>query len=75
MPATLADWLDVAAKIAAFAAAFLSYWNTRKIKEVHLLTNSLATRTEGLARATGLAEGNLEGRREQTAERQAEKQA
>lgn len=38
----------------------------------HIATNSLSERTEGLARAAGVAEGNLQGREQQTAERKAE---
>jgi hypothetical protein len=74
MPTTLVEWFDILAKVSAFAAAAVSIWNTRKIKEVHKLTNSLATRTEALAHSTGLAEGNLAGRIEQTAERKADAQ-
>ena len=70
----IAEWFDFAAKVASFFAVAYGVWNTRKIKEVHKLTNSLATRTEALARSTGLAEGNLEGRQQQTAERKAEKE-
>lgn len=73
MPDTFAEAVDVLSKLAAFVAAVVSIWNTRKIKEVHKLTNSLATRAETLAGRVGLAEGNLEGRKEQTAERKAEK--
>jgi len=65
----IASW---ALKAAAVIAAGVSIWNTFKIKEVHTLTNSLATRTEALARRAGLAEGNLQGRVEQTAERKKE---
>jgi len=66
----IASW---AIKLSAIVAAGVSIWNTVKIKEVHKLTNSLATRTEALARKTGLAEGNLIGREEQTAERKEER--
>lgn len=51
------------------AAVTIGWINSRKIRAVHDLTNSLAERAEAGARATG----NLQGRVEQTAERKAEK--
>lgn len=69
----LTEWVDLLSKVAAFVGAAYGIWNSRKIEQVHKLTNSLATRAEALAHSTGLAEGNIEGRKEQTAERNEEK--
>lgn len=73
MPDSLAEWFSIAKDVALFFAAAIGIWNALKIKEVHKLTNSMASRTEALARSTGLAEGNLAGRKEQIAERKEEK--
>ncbi len=43
-----------------------------KVDAVHVQGNSTALRMEAMAKATGVAEGNLAGRIEQTAERKAE---
>lgn len=59
--------------IAASTAVVISALNSRKISQVHDLTNSLAQRAEASAHASGLAEGNRQGRVEQTAEREADK--
>lgn len=56
------------AAIASSAALIIGAINTAKINEVHVLTNSLATRTEALARKAGMAEGELKGRADQKAE-------
>ncbi len=65
----------VATLVTALGGVIVGIRNTRRIEEVHRTTNSLATRTEALARSTGMAEGNLEGRKEQTAERKEERES
>lgn len=65
--------IALATLVTAVGGVIIGVRNTREIKEVHKTTNSLAERTEGLARSAGMAEGNLQGRTEQTAERAAER--
>lgn len=51
--------------ITSTTAAILGVINSMAIQQVHVLTNSLATRTEALARTAGQAEGELKGRQDQ----------
>lgn len=60
--------------VTALGGVLISLRNTRKIDEVHKQGNSTALRTEALARAAGVSEGNLAGRAEQTAERKEERE-
>lgn len=57
-----------AALITAITGLVVGIRNSRKIQEVHELTNSLATRSEANARKQGLAEGNITGRQDQARE-------
>lgn len=54
--------------ITSTTAAIVSVINAMAIQEVHTLTNSLASRTEALARKAGMAEGELKGRADQIKE-------
>lgn len=65
--------LALATLVTSVGGVIIGLRNSRKIAEVHTLTNSMATRAEALAKKTGLAEGNLQGRAQQTAERDAER--
>lgn len=61
--------LALATFVTAVGGVLISLRNTRKIDEVHRTTNSLAERTEGLARDAGHAEGELKGRTDAAKER------
>lgn len=63
-----AAFSGVAALITAVTGLVVGVRNTRKIQEVHELTNSLATRSEANARREGEAVGNIKGRQDLAAE-------
>lgn len=62
------EWFAIAKDVALFLAAIVGIWNTLKIREVHKLANSLASRAEERAHKEGLAIGELKGRADQMAE-------
>lgn len=65
-----AAFSGVAALITAITGLIVGVRNTRRIQEVHELTNSLATRSEANARREGEAVGNIKGRQDLAAEAQ-----
>lgn len=48
--------------IAAIVAAGVSFWNTRKINEIHVIINSRLTELLALTKTSSKAEGVKEGR-------------
>lgn len=66
--------MQVGTLLCSAAAVLVALRVKREIGILHILTNSMADRTEMLARKAGLAEGELKGRADQTAERKAEKE-
>lgn len=61
--------------ITSTTAAIVGVINSLAIQQVHILTNSLATRTEALARTAGKAEGELKGRQDEVEDQAAKKAA
>ena len=70
---TISEICEIATLVISTGALLLTAYNSRQIKDVHTLTNSLATRTEALARSTGMAEGELKGRAEARTEAESNK--
>lgn len=62
---TYGEVAQVVTALAAFGAFLLSWWNSRKIEQVHLATNSmkdaLVSATGTAAHAAGREEGRIEG--------------
>lgn len=65
---TVAEIADILTALAAVGALFLSWHNSRKIKEVHDATNGMKTELVNAVREGSLATGKAEGRAEVLAE-------
>jgi len=60
----MGDWIPVLNSVLLFATALLTFWNNRKIEQVHRATNSMKDELVREVKQASHAEGLKEGREE-----------